>query len=124
MKLLDRVVSLVPDTRVVAERTITGADHWLNASGSFPAALLVELMAQGAGLLLGHEPAGDDYALLAGLRRMHLHGSAGAGQTVRVECSLTRRLGDVYLVRCASYSGKRTLAHGQLQLRRVRRQPA
>jgi predicted hotdog family 3-hydroxylacyl-ACP dehydratase len=121
-KLLDRVVSLVPATRVVAEKQVAGDEHWLNADGFFPSMLLVELMAQGAGLLLEPDDARSDYAVLAGLRRMHLHGSVEAGQTIRVECSLTRQMGDVYLVSCASFSGGRPLAHGRIQLRRVRRE--
>jgi hypothetical protein len=31
-KLLDRVVSLVPATRVVAEKQVAGDEHWLNGS--------------------------------------------------------------------------------------------
>ncbi len=122
-RLPDRIVSLIPARHVVAERTLTDSDHWLNAAGRFPATLLVELMAQGAGLLIADESEPVGMALLAGIRGMHIHDSAAAGQTIRVECSLTRRLGDVYLVRCASFSGARALAHGDLQLRRVHGAP-
>ena len=115
-------MSLVPSTHVVAEKQVGRGEHWLNADGAFPSMLLVELMAQGAGLLLEPDEMGSDYAVLAGLRRMHVHGSVGAGQTIRVECSLTRQMGDVYLVSCASFSGRRPLAHGRIQLRRVRRE--
>ena len=122
-RLPQRVTDLVPSLRVTAERTLAPHDDCLNASGRLPSMLLVELMAQTCGLLIDEadgEPARGDYAVLAGIKRMHLHGAAAAGETVEVSGRLSRRLGDLYLVDCSARAGGRDLAHGALQIRRVR----
>lgn len=132
-RLPETLLALDPGTRVLAERRLRPGDACLNQQGLLPATLLVELMAQVGGLLIEprepREPGepraprdGDtrgDGALLAGVRRMHLHGTAGAGETVTVECELSRRMGDVFLIECRSDSAGRPLAHGAIHLRRL-----
>lgn len=117
-RLPDRVVRLEPGKRVVAERSLAAGDDCLNGDDRLPAVLLVELMAQAGGLLLEDEGPGAR-AYLAGVKRMHLHGTAGAGETITVTCSLQRRLGDIYLIDGDCSSGARRLAHGSVQLRRI-----
>ena len=124
-RLPDRVLSLEPGRRIEAARHLRPDDPVLNPDGLLPSALLVELMAQAGGLLLagpgeGSPPRGG---LLAGLRRLHVHGAARAGETVFVTCELVRRIGDVALLRCEAARGDGVrLAHGQLQLRLLARQ--
>ena len=121
-RLPDRVIHLEPSVRVVAERSLAAGDSCLNDRGVMPAMLLVELMAQVGGLLL--DPAGigpHDYAVLAGIRRLHLHATAAAGDTVQVDCDLIRRLGDLHMIGCRASAGGRRLAHGTIQIRQVRR---
>jgi len=119
-RLPQRILHLEPAARVAGERRLAPGDSCLNGSGFLPSSLLVELMAQVGGVLLvdPQEPAGG-YAMLAGIKRMHLHGTAAAGETVLVECSLVRRLGDLYLLECRSRAAGRDLAHGTMQIRRV-----
>ena len=114
-------MSLEPAERVTAERSLKAGDGCLNEAGHLPAVLLVELMAQVCGLLIDDTcSAGGDYAVLAGIKRMHMHDTAHAGETVQVSGRLSRRLGDVYLVECRARAASRELAHGSLQIRRVR----
>jgi len=120
-RLPGRVVRFEPNRQVTAERSLATGDSCLNETGRLPSVLLVELMAQVSGLLIDDAgSAPGDYAVLAGIKRMHLHDTALAGETVEVSGTLSRRLGDLYLVDCCARSATRELAHGSLQIRRVR----
>jgi predicted hotdog family 3-hydroxylacyl-ACP dehydratase len=115
------VLSLDPRVRAVAVKRLAQGAAYLNALGFLPAMMLVELMAQVGGLLIDEEGAAKaQHAVLAGITRMHLHGTARAGETVQVECRLARRLGDLYRIECAGRVGSRELAHGVITLRRSR----
>ncbi len=120
-RLPDRVLRLEPGASVVACRSLAARDACLNAGGWLPSSLLVELMAQVGGLLMDEEPAAPGgHALLAGIRRLHLHAAARAGDTVVVECGLRRRMGDLFLIECRGVVDGRTIAHGSIHLRRMR----
>jgi 3-hydroxymyristoyl/3-hydroxydecanoyl-(acyl carrier protein) dehydratase len=116
---------LEPGARVVAWKELCPGDACLNEAGFFPGVLMVELMAQAGGLLVDDsqgEPGG--YGVLAGIKRMHLHAAAGAGETIRVEGSLVRRMGDLYMIECRARTeggpAERALGHGTIQIRMVR----
>jgi predicted hotdog family 3-hydroxylacyl-ACP dehydratase len=124
-RLPDAVTRLEPGVRAAATRTSPPGDTCLNEDGWLPSVLLVEMMAQVGGLLLeeGPTPSGD-HAVLAGIKRMHLHGAPRAGESLLAECRRVRRLGDLYLIEGSVLAGGRRLAHGSLQLRRVRKRTA
>lgn len=116
-RLPQRVIHHEPGARVAVARDLEEGDAVLNEHGTLPSVLLVELMAQAAGLLLDDGPASG--GLLAGVRRMHLHGAARAGETVIVTCRLVRRLGDIVMVDSKAVRGRGgVLAHGRIQIRR------
>ena len=123
-RLPDRVLEWAPGVRVVAQRRLGPGDSCLNQAGHLPSLLLVELMAQVGGLLIEENGAsgrrtGPGLALLAGIKRMHLHDAPRAGETVIVEGALVRRLGDVYLIAVSCHTAGRPLAHGRIQIRRA-----
>ena len=118
------VLSLDPGARVEASARFAAGDPRLNELGLLPAVLLIELMAQVGGLLMPEEAAPGDYAMLAGLRKLHVHATAGADETILTAGRLVRRLGDVFLIRAECRAGTRRLAHGLLQIRRVRQERA
>ena len=124
-RLPDRVLDWAPGVRVVAQRRLARGDSCLNQAGRLPSLLLVELMAQVGGLLIEADGAGGrtspGLALLAGIKRMHLHDAPRAGETVIVEGALVRRLGDVYLIAVSCHAAGRPLAHGRIQIRRAGR---
>lgn len=120
-RLPDEIVLLQPGRRVVARRRLPRGSKLLNSSGNLPSVLLVEMMAQVGGLLVEQpEDGSGQYGLLAGVKRMHLHDTASAGETVTVDCSLTRRMGDLYMIRCKGTIRGRPAAHGSVHIRRVR----
>lgn len=122
-RLPEEILLFEPGRRVVARRRFPRGSGLLNPSGRLPSVLLVEMMAQVGGLLVEDPDDGSSqYGLLAGVKRMHLHATAGAGETVIVDCSLIRRMGDLYMIRCQGTIGDRPAAHGSIHIRRVRRE--
>jgi 3-hydroxymyristoyl/3-hydroxydecanoyl-(acyl carrier protein) dehydratase len=91
-------------------------DLLANAAGFFPDSLLMELMAQTAGLLLPEESAG---AYVAGIREMHLHRAARGDERVEVQARLNRNLGQIFILECRAEASGTLLAHGSIVLRVV-----
>jgi len=77
--------------------------------------LLVELMAQVGGLLMETPEAGQG-GFLAGVKSMHIHDTASAGETITVECRAIRRMGSLTVVEARGTCGDRDLAHGVIQI--------
>ena len=90
---IDRVVELVPRERLVAVKHVSLAEDHLHdhfaASGSaparpiMPASLIVEGMAQTAGILVGHAGGFREKVILAKVARVELERDAVPGQTLR-----------------------------------------
>lgn len=95
-------------------RATGGADPLANEAGFLPSSLLIELMAQTAGLILPGESSG---AWVAGLRNMRLHDGARGGEPVEVRARLERRMGSLFLFECRASSSGRLLATGSITLR-------
>ncbi|MGH9868664.1 MAG: 3-hydroxyacyl-ACP dehydratase FabZ family protein [Candidatus Polarisedimenticolia bacterium] len=122
-RLPDAILSLEPGARVTAIHAVSAGDPRVSVTGELPAVLLVELMAQAGGLLVEQKDGEHEGALMAGVRRMHLHGTARAGETVVVECRLARKLGEMYLISASASCEGRSLAHGEILLRRASMRP-
>lgn len=85
-----------------------------NGDGFFPASLLIELMAQTAGLIL---PPESRQAYVAGIRGMRLHRAVRGGAPVRVHATLERSMGALFMFHCRAHSSGRLLARGSITLR-------
>lgn len=91
-----------------------GPDPAVNAGGFFPGCLLVELMAQTAGLLLPGEHAG---AFVAGLRDIAFHDAAREGERLQVRARLARAMAPLFIFDCRAETSGRLLASGSITLR-------
>lgn len=90
---IDRVVELVPRQRLVAVKHVSLAEEHLHdhfpASGSLPAlpvmpmSLIVEGMAQSAGILVGHAEGFKEKVILAKVSKAEMTADAGPGCTLR-----------------------------------------
>lgn len=89
---IDRIVELVPRERMVAIKNVTLAeDHLHDLHGHLmPASLVIEGMAQTAGLLVGHANAFREKVLLAKIQRASLEVDAPPGYTIRYSAALSR----------------------------------
>jgi 3-hydroxyacyl-[acyl-carrier-protein] dehydratase len=99
---IDRVVELVPRTRLVAVKNISLAeehlhDHFaadaargLPASPIMPASLILEGCAQTAGILVGHAESFREKVILAKINRAEITREAGPGDTLRYTATIER----------------------------------
>jgi len=90
---IDRIVELVPRERLVAVKNVSLAedhlhDHFAAAPGRaalpvMPASLIIEGMAQSAGILVGHAEGFREKVILAKVSLAELERDAGPGDTLR-----------------------------------------
>jgi 3-hydroxyacyl-[acyl-carrier-protein] dehydratase len=84
------------------------------AEGPFPSVLLVEAMAQLAGIAAGGEKGAG--GLLAAINHAEFDGTAQAGERLVISVAIARSFGPVHLVEGEVRGGERTLAKATLTL--------
>ncbi|MBX3356848.1 MAG: hypothetical protein KF745_00315 [Phycisphaeraceae bacterium] len=99
---IDRVIELEPRKRLVAIKNVSLAeehlhDHFaadesrgLRALPVMPASLILEGMAQAAGILVGHSEGFREKVILAKIGRAELSRDAGPGMTLRYTAEIER----------------------------------
>ncbi len=97
---IDRIVEMTPEKRLVAIKNVTLAeehlhDHFAAAGGLdalpiVPATLLIEGMAQTAGILVGSARGFKEKVILAKISSANFEREVVPGQTVRFEATLDR----------------------------------
>jgi 3-hydroxyacyl-[acyl-carrier-protein] dehydratase len=98
-RFLDRLLSLDPGRAGVGEYRVRGDEAFLRGhfpgAPLFPGVLLVEAVAQLAGVVAQHDPAipAVPGLKLAALRGVRILGSARPGETLRLEAQITGRWG-------------------------------
>jgi 3-hydroxyacyl-[acyl-carrier-protein] dehydratase len=112
-RFVDRLVSLVPGTQGVAEYLVRGDEFYLRGhlpdEPILPGVLLIEAGAQLAGVIAQNDPHWPPLKglKLTALRAVKILGTAGPGQTVRLEARVTGRLGGLVQAQAtASVNGK------------------
>jgi 3-hydroxyacyl-[acyl-carrier-protein] dehydratase len=98
--LLDRILALAPPSGSFS-KCVTASDPLLAAGGALSPLLLVEAMAQGAGILLVRDDPGlyGRGAMLAAIDHCEVAGTATPGDVLTIEVTLLRRYGDMARVR-------------------------
>jgi 3-hydroxyacyl-[acyl-carrier-protein] dehydratase len=95
-RFVDRILELTPGARIVAVKNVTANDPHLAAhfpgDPLMPGVLLVEAMAQAAGLLL---PAGAS-AVLAQIKEARFRRPAVPGDSLRLEAERVGALGSLH----------------------------
>lgn len=101
---IDRVVELVPRQKLVAVKNVSLAEEHLHdhfaadlpggrgraALPIMPASLILEGMAQSAGILVGHAEAFREKVILAKINRAELERDATPGTTLRYTATIER----------------------------------
>lgn len=98
---IDRVIELVPRTRLVAVKSVSLAEEHLHdhfaaderlgaALPVMPATLIVEGMAQTAGILVGHAEGFKHKVVLAKINRAEISRDAGPGMTLKYTANVER----------------------------------
>jgi len=115
--LLDRIVAIDgPTGRFV--KHVTAADPLIAAAGELSPILLVEAMAQGAGIVLGRQEPElrARGAVLAAIDHCAIEGSAAIGDALEVEVTIVRRYSGMARIRARASVGARTCATAALTL--------
>lgn len=115
--LLDRIVAVDgPTGRFV--KHVTADDPLLSPDGELSPTLLVEAMAQGAGIVLGRQEPElrARGAVLAAVDHCTIAGSAGVGDQLAVEITVARRYAGMARIRARASVGARTCATATLTL--------
>jgi 3-hydroxyacyl-[acyl-carrier-protein] dehydratase len=95
-RFVDRILEIAPGTRVVALKNVTCGDPYLQdhfpGNPIMPGVLLIEAMAQTAGLLL---PDGSS-AVLAQIKEARFRRSIMPGEQIRIEAERLGELGGLH----------------------------
>jgi len=115
-RFVDQILSLDPGKSGVGEYTVRGEEPFLSGHFPgrplFPGVLLVEAVAQLAGVVAQCDPRHAPLAglKLAALTRVKIAGTARPGQIIHLEAEVTGRLGNLIQARAsASINGKQIL---------------
>jgi len=92
---IDQIVEFVPDTRMVAIKNVSMAedhlhDHAIGGMPTMPASLMIEGMAQTAGILVGSVHQFREKVILAKIVIARFDEDVFPGQTLRYEAQLER----------------------------------
>ncbi len=115
--LLDRIVAIDgPTGRFV--KHVTADDPLLSPDGELSPTLVIEAMAQGAGIVLGRQEPElrARGAVLAAVDHCAIAGSAGIGDQLEVEITVARRYAGMARIRARASVGARTCATATLTL--------
>ena len=115
--LLDRIIAIDgPTGRFVKQ--VTAADPLLSPDGELSPLLLVEAMAQGAGIVLGRQEPElrARGAVLAAIDHCELTSTAGIGDQLEIEITVVRRYAGMARIRARASVGARTCATAALTL--------
>ncbi|MBI1814004.1 MAG: hypothetical protein HYR72_03420 [Deltaproteobacteria bacterium] len=114
--LLDRVLSIDPGYTAVAEKLVSRTDPFVDADGVLPPMLLVEMMAQAAGLAAARADERDAPATLAKVDRFRCRPPLVVGDRIRVRAQVVRRFGSSVIVRASLRVDERLRAAAELVL--------
>jgi 3-hydroxyacyl-[acyl-carrier-protein] dehydratase len=121
-RFVDRLVSLVPGKQGVGEYLFRGDEVW--SRGHFPGepllpgVLLVEAVAQLAGVVAQNDPAIPPLPglKLTAVRSVKILGTARPGQTVRLEACITGRFGMLVQAETTAYVADVKILSAELTL--------
>jgi 3-hydroxyacyl-[acyl-carrier-protein] dehydratase len=121
-RFLDRLLTLEPGRSGVGEYQVRGTEPFLRGhfpgQPLFPGVLLVEAAAQLAGVVAQSDPqVGPLSGLkLTGLRGIKLTGSARPGETIRLEASVSGRMGNLVQATATAWVNDQVVLRGELTL--------
>ena len=116
-RFVDRLLSLTPGKEGVGEYRVRGDEYYLRGhlpgEPILPGVLLVEAGAQVAGMVAQEDPLNPSMPRLklTALRAVKILGSARPGETLRIEASITGRMGHLVQAQAsASVSGVKVMS--------------
>jgi 3-hydroxyacyl-[acyl-carrier-protein] dehydratase len=121
-RFVDHLISLEPGKTGVGEYLVRGDEYYLRGhlpgEPIFPGVLLVEAGAQVAGMVAQEDPANPSLPRLklTALRAVKIFGSAKPGEKLRIEATITGRLGLMVQATASAYVGDIKVMSAELAL--------
>jgi 3-hydroxyacyl-[acyl-carrier-protein] dehydratase len=121
-RFVDRLVALEPGKSGMGEYTVRGDEPFLAGhfpgQPLFPGVLLVEAVAQLAGVIAQCDPQLTPLAglKLTALRGVKILGTAQPGEVIRLEATVTGRLGNLVQARASASVNGRAVLQAELTL--------
>jgi 3-hydroxyacyl-[acyl-carrier-protein] dehydratase len=121
-RFLDRLVSLAPGKSGVGEYRVRGDEYYLRGhlpgEPIFPGVLLIEACAQLAGVVAQNDLVIEPLRglKLTALRAVKILGSARPGETVRLEATITGRLGPLVQAEASAFVSDTKVLSAELTL--------
>jgi 3-hydroxymyristoyl/3-hydroxydecanoyl-(acyl carrier protein) dehydratase len=115
--LLDRIVAIDGPTGTFVKH-VTADDPLVSPDGELAPILLIEAMAQGAGIVLGRQEPElrERGAVLAAIDHCEVTGGVGVGDRLEVEITVVRRYAGMARIRGRASVGIRTCATASITL--------
>jgi len=121
-RFVDRMVSLTPGKEGVGEYRVRGDEFYLRGhlpgEPILPGVLLVEAGAQVAGMVAQEDPANPTWPRmkLTALRAVKILGSARPGDVLRIEATITGRLGSLIQAEIVAFIADTKVLAAELSL--------
>jgi 3-hydroxyacyl-[acyl-carrier-protein] dehydratase len=121
-RFVDRLLSLEPGRSGVGEYRVRGDEYYLRGhlpgEPILPGVLLVEAGAQVAGMVAQEDPANPSLPRLklTALRAVKILGTARPGETLRIEASITGRLGSMIQAEVTAFVANTKVMSAELTL--------
>lgn len=119
--LVDRILELEPGKRAVGLKNLAGHEWFFQGHGRYPAALLLESLAQVGGIVLGSKarqeaPEARYIGLFAGVSGFEFCRAAQLGEEITLKMELTQSLASLYRFSAEAFVGDEKIAGGQILL--------
>lgn len=121
MLLVDRIMEMDRGQRVVAEKEVRPDEPWFEGHfpghAIFPGVLIVEAMAQAAGVLAfwSEDSKGEQAAYFTSIDKVRFRKPVVPGDVLRLELDLIRRRGKIWRFQGHAYVGEDLVAEGEVQ---------
>ena len=119
---IDRVLQLESGVAATAEFTLKGSEEFLRGHFPghpiFPGVLMIEAIAQLAGIVAQADPQHTPMAdlRLTAVRQVKILGTVPPHMTMTISCKITGRLGNLVSAEGSVISGEQLLCQGQITL--------
>ncbi len=119
--LVDRILEIEPGRKGVGIKNITGGEWFLQGHPFYPPALLLESLAQVAGVVLGskareEEPGVPFIGLFAGISDFEFRRHPAVGEQITLRVELTQTQASLYRFSTEAWVGSEKVAGGQILL--------
>ncbi len=119
--LVDRILEMKPGKRGVGIKNLTGSEWFFQGHQSYPPPLLLESLAQVAGIVLASKardenPHSHFIGLFAGVSGFRFHRCPVFGEQIILQVEVTQSLASLHRFSAEAFIGEEKIAGGQILL--------